>query len=146
MFLGSGKTFTMGSSSQQIMTEDLLGIIPRVIKNLFIKINQKEEEDSSNTYKVYVQFLEIYGEDIKDLLDQTKTSKVVIRETRHGEVFITGAREELVSSYEQMLKALEDGTKNRTTAATKMNQTSSRSHGNLPSIFISALFIDQFLL
>lgn len=132
---GSGKTFTMGSAADgvlsDVMSEESLGIIPRVIKKLFQMIRQKEEENPRSTFKVYVQFLEIYGEDIKDLLDQTKTSKVAIRETRSGEVFVTGAKEELVSSFEQMRKALEDGTRNRTTASTKMNQTSSRSHGEL---------------
>lgn len=128
-FSGSGKTFTMGSSADQIIAEETAGIIPRFIKNLFHTIRQKEEEDTNHAFKVYVQFLEIYGEDIRDLLDQTKTSKVVIRETRSGEVFLTGAREELVSSFEQMMKALEDGTRNRTTSSTKMNSTSSRSHG-----------------
>jgi kinesin family member 21 len=126
---GSGKTFTMGSAAEEVMSEESLGIIPRVIKRLFQMIEQREEENSRNTFKVYVQFLEIYGEDIKDLLDQTKTSKVAIRETRNGEIFVTGAKEELVNSFEQMVKALEDGTRNRTTASTKMNQTSSRSHG-----------------
>lgn len=118
----------MGSSSEQIISEDTIGIIPRVIKNLFDRIQQREDENPNHAYKVYVQFLEIYGEDIRDLLDQTRTSKVNIRETRNGEVFVTGAREELVSSYEQMVKALEDGTRNRTTASTKMNLSSSRSH------------------
>jgi hypothetical protein len=119
----------MGSSSEQVIAEETAGIIPRFIKNLFHTIRQKEEEDPNNAFKVYIQFLEIYGDDIRDLLDQTKTSKVVIRETKNGEVFLTGAREELVSSFEQMIKALEDGTRNRTTTSTKMNQTSSRSHG-----------------
>jgi kinesin family protein 4/21/27 len=125
---GSGKTYTMGSSADQIIAEETAGIIPRFIKNLFHMIGQKEDEDPNHAFKVYVQFLEIYGEDIRDLLDQTRTSKVVVRETRNGEVFLTGAREELVSSFEQMMKALEDGTRNRTTSSTKMNLTSSRSH------------------
>lgn len=133
---GSGKTYTMGSAAEEVIAEENLGIIPRVIKNLFQMIREKEDGNSHSTYKVYVQFLEIYGEDIKDLLDQTKTSKVTIRETRSGEVFVTGAKEELVSSYEQMMKALEDGTKNRTTASTKMNQTSSRSHGKNHNILM----------
>jgi hypothetical protein len=42
-----------------------------------------------------VQFLEIYGEDIRDLLDHNKTSKVTIRESSDGEVFVSGAKEEV---------------------------------------------------
>eukprot|EP01032_Pedospumella_encystans_P009002 gene9002-10625_t len=125
---GSGKTWTMGSSSDTNMTLQTIGIIPRVIKNLFEQVKRREASDPDSTYKIQVQFLEIYGEDIRDLLDQTKTSNVTIRETREDGVFVAGAREELVSSYEQMMKALEDGTKHRTTASTRMNQTSSRSH------------------
>lgn len=129
MFAGSGKTWTMGSSSDVKLTQEAMGIIPRVIRRLFATVRQKELEDTSSTYKIYVQFLEIYGEDMRDLLDHTKTSKVSIRESPDGEVFVSGAREELVSSYEQMMAALEEGSSNRTTAATKMNAVSSRSHG-----------------
>ena len=43
---------------------------------------------------------------------------------------MSGAREEIVSSTIQMMKTLEDGSKNRTTASTCMNSESSRSHGN----------------
>jgi hypothetical protein len=111
------------------ITPETTGIIPRVIYNIFEIIKQKEANDPNSTYKVMIQFLEIYGEDIKDLLDHTKTSKVTIRETATGEVFVSGAREEVVSSATQMMKALEDGTRHRTTASTMMNQSSSRSHG-----------------
>lgn len=131
---GSGKTWTMGSSADTNMSLQTIGIIPRMIKNLFEEVKRREKADPNSAYKIQVQFLEIYGEDIRDLLDQTKTSNVTIRETREDGVFVAGAREELVSSHEQMMKALEDGTKHRTTASTRMNQTSSRSHG---------MFIDQ---
>ena len=125
---GSGKTYTMGSTTDMRMTAESAGIIPRVITDIFQIVTTKEEENPNTTYKIQVQFLELYGEDIKDLLDHTKTSKVTIRETTAGEVFVSGAREEVVSSAAQMMKALEDGTKHRTTAATRMNQSSSRSH------------------
>lgn len=105
------------------------GIIPRVIRHLFDQVRRREKEQPNCSYKVHVQFLEIYGEEIRDLLDQTKTSEVTIRETREHGVFVSGAREELVSSYEQMMKTLEDGSRHRATASTRMNQTSSRSHG-----------------
>lgn len=119
----------MGSSADLRITTETMGIIPRVIRTLFETVKRRESEDHTSTYKIQVQFLEIYGDDIKDLLDYTKTSKVAIRETVNGDVFISGAREEVVGSAEQMLKSLEDGTKHRTTAATRMNQQSSRSHG-----------------
>jgi hypothetical protein len=123
MFSGSGKSFTMGSSSTLNIDDNSIGIIPRVIQTLFETARKKEKNDPSSTYKISVQFLELYGEDIRDLLDQTRTSKVSIRETVEGEVFVSGAREELVSSNEQMMKALEEGAKNRLTG-------DNRAHGN----------------
>lgn len=125
---GSGKTWTMGSSSDLCMTAVTAGIIPRVIHDIFDIIAVKEQSNRNCTYKIQVQFLEIYGDDIKDLLDLTKTSRVCIRETQGGDVFVSGAKEEVVTSAAQMMKTLEDGTRHRTTAATRMNQTSSRSH------------------
>lgn len=125
-----GKTWTMGSGSSDMrLGGDSFGIIPRVIKSLFDIILQKEEEDANSSYKVHIQFLELYGEDIKDLLENTKTSPITIRETATGDVFVSGAREETVTSASQMLRALEDGSRHRTTASTMMNSSSSRSHG-----------------
>lgn len=126
----------MGSASYSDMRlgSDNFGIIPRVITSIFEIIEQKQVDDPNSTYKVQVQFLEIYGESIRDLLDHTRTSKVTIRETATGEVFVSGAREEFVSCASQMLKALEDGTKHRTTASTLMNLSSSRSHGKYCSL------------
>jgi hypothetical protein len=119
----------MGSSADMRIAPESTGIIPRVIRHLFSTVQQKEAEDPQSTYKIHVQFIEIYGEDINDLLDYTKTSKVSIRETVDGEVFIAGAREEFVGTVAQMSKTLDDGTRNRTTASTRMNISSSRSHG-----------------
>jgi hypothetical protein len=124
----------MGSAAATNVPFENQGIIPRVIRDIFQLVERKEYEDRNSTYKIQIQFLEIYGEDIKDLLDQTKTSRVTIRETSSGDVFVAGAREEVVSSAEQMMKALEDGTRHRTTASTRMNQSSSRSHGELQTL------------
>lgn len=74
----------MGSAADPRITSDSMGIIPRVIELLFDTVSEKESNDPASSYKVHVQFLEIYGEDIRDLLDRTKTSKVVIRETAGG--------------------------------------------------------------
>ena len=130
----------MGSGSSDMMGGENFGIIPRVITNLFEIIQQREEEEFNSSYKVHVQFLEIYGEDIKDLLDHTKTSKVTIRESATGDVFVAGAREEVVSSASQMLRALGDGSRHRTTASTLMNSSSSRSHGKLYSTAVSLVY------
>lgn len=127
---GSGKTFTMGSSSSLYSDyPNADGIIPRCVRNIFDIIEQHQLVDSRRRTKVSVQFLEIYGEDIIDLLDVVRSSRITIHETPLGEVYVTGATELEVNSAEHMMRALDRGTQHRTTAATKMNQTSSRSHG-----------------
>jgi len=136
---GSGKTYTMGSACDETINERTQGIIPRVINKICHEISRRESEDAQSSYKLRVQFLEIYGEDIRDLLDRTSTSKVTIRESPSGEVYVTGACEQHVDTADQMMAALELGTKFRTTSATKMNQTSSRSHA------VFTLFLERTL-
>jgi len=80
----------MGSAIEETIEEKNQGIIPRVIKKVFENISEKEKENPLCSYTVRVQFLELYGEDIRDLLDHTKTSKVTIRETPSGSVYVSG--------------------------------------------------------
>lgn len=119
----------MGSASSKRLSGDALGIIPRAIQTMFDTIAEREETDHNCTFRLRVQFLEIYGEDIRDLLDPSSSSKVSIRETAGGSVYVSGAREELVTSTEESMMALERGSMSRMTASTRMNETSSRSHG-----------------
>lgn len=126
----------MGSASNMRIAGEDVGIIPRVIQAVFETISVQEEQDPNCTYRVRVQFLEIYGEDIHDLLDPTSAAKVSIRETAAGNVYVSGAREELVTTPEETLMALEKGSMSRMTGSTRMNETSSRSHGKLLSSLI----------
>lgn len=119
----------MGSTSTLTLSESEYGIIPRVIRSMFNNIEKLESNDNNTTFCIRIQYLEIYGEEIRDLLDQSTATKVTIRETPAGGVYVSGAREELVTSVEQTLNALEKGSLGRTTGSTLMNQYSSRSHG-----------------
>ena len=119
----------MGSSSNSRLKEEQRGIIPRVIQSVFEGIRERESQNPNSTYRVRVQFLEIYGEDIRDLLDPASSSKIIIRENPTGDVYVSGAREELVSSADELMEVLERGSLSRTTGSTLMNQSSSRSHG-----------------
>ena len=62
---GSGKTFTMGSSNV-VSEEKNLGIIPRVVRDIYNEINRRRDNFE---FIVKVSFLEIYNEEIHDLLD-----------------------------------------------------------------------------
>lgn len=126
----------MGSTSTVTLSESEYGIIPRVIRTMFESIENQENQDNNRTYRVRIQYLEIYGEELRDLLDQNSSTKVTIRETPAGGVYVSGTREELVTSAEETLMALEKGSVGRTTGSTLMNQYSSRSHGRTHTIHL----------
>jgi len=126
---GSGKTFTMGTArdaSRDFASEterEPLGVIPRVMRTLFERVAALPG-DTSVTLKV--GFIEIHKEEIRDLL--RPKSAVTLRDAPDGGVALVGAREKEVRTIEEMAKALRDGSNARATAATGMNDRSSRSH------------------
>ncbi|RNA22387.1 kinesin KIF27, partial [Brachionus plicatilis] len=116
---GSGKTHTISGSS------DDYGIIPRAVEAMFQTINSKQE--SQRDYLVKVNFIEIYKEELKDLLDSSEKD-LHIREDESGNTIIYGANEVVCSSLEQVMACFESGTLLRHTGTTQMNEQSSRSH------------------
>ncbi|XP_030556916.1 kinesin-like protein KIF21A isoform X1 [Drosophila novamexicana] len=132
---GSGKTYTMGSGLDPTSGDYRLGIIPRAIRHIFAGIERMqhpEDNDVSVTnsqFSVAVQFIELYNEDIIDLLDPfNKNSTFKIHESGNGEINIAGATIKPINEPQEALKFLQQGALARTTASTKMNDLSSRSH------------------
>lgn len=78
----------------------------------------------------YAQFLELYNEDINDLLCSEKAAKthIKIREDSEGGMYLMGAVTRQVNSIDDCMKQLKMGALSRTTGATQMNASSSRSH------------------
>ncbi|CAG2213204.1 KIF4 [Mytilus edulis] len=121
---GSGKTYTMGGCYDMV-SEIEKGVIPRVMQELFNGMEDKPEY----SFTVKVSYLEIYNEDINDLLcPMSKREPLAIREDATGGIRLPGLREKTVTSYEETLTCLSMGGQVRTTGATAMNNTSSRSH------------------
>ena len=120
----SGKTYTM--EGPDIVDAELRGIIPRTVGALFEGVAQA---DASIEFTVKVSYIEIYMERIRDLLDQfrTKTNLSVREDPRLG-IYVAGVTEEYVTCEEELLEVMRIGTANRATAATGMNEGSSRSH------------------
>nr|POF13655.1 isoform 2 of kinesin-like protein kif13a [Quercus suber] len=119
---GSGKSYTMmGTPEQQ-------GLIPRTCRGLFERIEM--EQNSSITYNVHVSYFEIYNEHVKDLLTPrtTPAAYLKIRESKSDGVYVQNLTDEPVKCYEDIERLMKMGDLNRTTASTKMNDTSSRSH------------------
>ncbi|CAK4077081.1 unnamed protein product [Aphanomyces euteiches] len=135
---GSGKTFTMGSGNSAFVSNpDERGIIPRVLQEMFGRIEAKKAAGNGYRVELRLRFLEIYGEEIRDLLSQfgngtlDTSSKVNLKEVQNGQVQVQGAREEEVNSAEECISLLDKGTFCRTVGATEMNSESSRSHAIL---------------
>jgi len=127
---GAGKSFTMGSAAGTSMEiGEFDGIIPRACVDLFKQIDARCDGNA----QVELSYLEIYNEELRDLLadDKPKNGKVSelkIRETLNGEVYVSGLSSRPVGSPEGIGDFMEEASGKRVTASTKMNAVSSRSH------------------
>lgn len=116
---GSGKTFTM------MGPKDNPGVNVRAIRELLNICNERNQVD----YTLKVAMIEVYNEQVKDLLNQDQEGKAPLDIKMQGKrLFLQGLTEKLVSSEEDITTIMEIGDANRSVAATKMNSTSSRSH------------------
>ncbi|KAL7072402.1 hypothetical protein ACQ4LE_008641 [Meloidogyne hapla] len=134
---GSGKTYTMGTCFDANQSNvDTTGIIPRAARHLFEGIEEKKLAAKTNgavepTFELNVQFIELYNEEIIDLLSDDRSRNTVIRiqqDPVRNEIGLKGATWKPVKSALDIMTALKAGALNRTTAATNMNKQSSRSH------------------
>ena len=75
-----------------------------------------------------MNYLEIYNEQIRDLLKDVtpKTPKIV--EQSNGDIVVEGIHQEIVGDESDILRLLSGGDTRRATASTNMNEHSSRSH------------------
>ena len=114
------------------------GIIPRALSDLFDGLRLIDAVE----YSIRVSFLELYNEEIFDLLsgadDQSKL-RLYEDGQKRGSVIIQGLEDVQVHDKREVFKILERGSIKRQTAETKMNATSSRSH----TIFTVTVYINQ---
>ena len=142
---GSGKTYTMLGNYNDgtcAAVSSGCGIIPRAFAEIFEKLSGNLQLES---YEIKLQYLELYGEEIRDLLSSTRSDKALnIRD--HGwknesEPEVVGASEVVVESPEEAMILLERGSLRRVTASTAMNRNSSRSHAILSVVIEQTLAI-----
>ncbi|KAM0898604.1 hypothetical protein ACQ4PT_021784 [Festuca glaucescens] len=129
---GSGKTYTMGTNYSG--EANCGGIIPQVMETIFKKA---EAMKGDTEFLIRVSFIEIFKEEVFDLLDDpgsvTKAAAparvpIQIRETANGSITLAGVTEPEVKSKEEMALHLARGSLSRATGSTNMNSQSSRSH------------------
>jgi len=148
---GSGKTYTMEGSAEG----GNYGISYRTIQKIFTLLNLREQqqkaamsaggEGAAFSFSIELGMLEIYNDEIYDLLSviaqagdkeaQRREAKKAgikatldIRRSAEGLIEVPGLTKEPVESIKDVMKLLEKGNKARATAATDLNEHSSRSH------------------
>ncbi|KAI3874463.1 hypothetical protein MKX03_004793, partial [Papaver bracteatum] len=132
---GTGKTFTMegesrkskNGASDQLPAE--AGVIPRAVKQIFDTLESQNAE-----YSVKVTFLELYNEEITDLLAHEEITKFSVEEKQKkqlplmedgkGGVLVRGLEEEIVTNTSEIFTLLERGSAKRRTAETLLNKQS----------------------
>ena len=100
------------------------GIIPRVFKHVMNII----ESEKDKKFLVRCTYIEIYNNQIKDLLGKDQNKKLAIRESKDKGIFIEGLKFVTSKNIDGLLKAMDKGNKSRHTGKTAMNDESSRSH------------------
>jgi len=153
---GSGKTFTMEGSEQNNQRGISYRVVQKVFHLLRMKQQQektaailfkseeeREEEPKEFTFEIKIGMLEIYNDECYDLLESTGSSleqkkkdasanggkaSLEIRRSKEGRIEVPSLTKEPVTCLEDVIKLLKKGNANRATAATSMNEHSSRSH------------------
>ncbi|XP_029632558.1 kinesin-like protein KIF16B isoform X14 [Salmo trutta] len=132
---GSGKSYTMMGNPGDA------GLIPRICEGLFSRIAGMTHWDEAS-FRTEVSYLEIYNERVRDLLRRksTQTYNLRVREHPKDGPYVEDLSKHLVQNYHDVEVLMEAGNINRTTAATGMNDTSSRSHAIFTINFTQAKF------
>nr|XP_002732533.1 PREDICTED: kinesin-like protein KIF28P-like [Saccoglossus kowalevskii] len=135
---GSGKSYSMiGYGPNR-------GIVPITCDELFKVIDQNT--DKNKQLQVSYSMLEIYNEQVRDLLTKPSHGQrggLKIRQHPQSGFFVEGLKSVPVRCYKEIERLMDDGTVNRTTASTNMNATSSRSHMVI-TIKFKQVFLNEF--
>ncbi|KAG2525745.1 hypothetical protein BBI17_000478 [Phytophthora kernoviae] len=119
---GTGKTYTMQGDLKP--GSETAGIIPRSVRRIFEALEAKGEE-----FSVRVSFLQLYNEELKDLLDPDGDKKLrLMEDTKRGGIYCLNLLEVTATTAKHVFELVNTGVKNRITSETLMNENSSRSH------------------
>lgn len=123
---GSGKSFSVLGSQKDP------GLIPRICQALFDRQatnNGIAVGDALISYKIELSYLEIYSEEVKDLLVKShQHGGLKVRQHPELGPYVEGLSQVLVEDYQTIKKLIDAGNKERAVASTMLNDHSSRSH------------------
>ncbi|XP_047438604.1 kinesin-like protein KIF17 [Mugil cephalus] len=118
---GSGKSFTMQGVSEPMAQK---GVIPRAFEHIFESIQCAE----NTKFLVRASYLEIYNEEIRDLLGSDTKQRLELKEHPERGVYVRDLSMHTVHSVGECERIIEQGWRNRAVGYTLMNKDSSRSH------------------
>ncbi len=118
---GAGKTFTMEGKAD---VPELRGIIPNSFQHIFDFVGAASQQQ----FLVRASYLEIYNEEIRDLLSKDPKNHLDLKENVDSGVYVKDLTSFVVKNATEIDHVMQAGKKNRSVGATLMNQTSSRSH------------------
>ncbi|CBZ36331.1 kinesin, putative [Leishmania donovani] len=120
---GTGKSYTMCNTDPHH-----LGIIPRAAKYIFEKIQANEASDPTRTYVVTGQFVQIYRDNLGDLMVHEGKDRVEIHYDEENGVSLTGCTSHALASSKDFMRFYNEGNARRVIGSTAMNAESSRGH------------------
>ena len=129
---GTGKTFTMEGVRS---SKELRGVIPNSFDHIFTHISRSTDEQ----YLVRAQYLEIYQEEIRDLLHKDQSKRFELKESPDKGVYVKDLSAFITKNETEIEHVMNVGNQNRSVGATNMNEHSSRSH----AIFIITIECSQ---
>ncbi|XP_068196099.1 kinesin-like protein KIF3B isoform X2 [Antennarius striatus] len=118
---GTGKTYTMEGDR---LDPERRGVIPNSFDHIFTHISRSQNQQ----YLVSASYLEIYQEEIRDLLSQDQSCRLQLRERPDTGVYVKELLSIVTKSVREIEEIMNVGNKNRSVGATNMNEQSSRSH------------------
>uniref|UniRef100_A0A336MB45 Kinesin-like protein n=1 Tax=Culicoides sonorensis TaxID=179676 RepID=A0A336MB45_CULSO len=119
---GTGKTYTMSGNPDSPQTK---GIIPNTFAHIFGHIAKGKDNQK---FLVRVSYMEIYNEEVRDLLGKELNKSLEVKERADIGVFVKDLSGYVVHNADDLDNIMKLGNKNRVVGATKMNLESSRSH------------------
>lgn len=118
---GTGKTYTMEGVRND---PERRGVIPNSFEHIFTHISRSQNQQ----YLVRASYLEIYQEEIRDLLSKDQHHRLELRERPDTGVYVKDLSSFVTKSVREIENVMNVGNQNRSVGATNMNEHSSRSH------------------
>ncbi|KAK6303947.1 hypothetical protein J4Q44_G00264010 [Coregonus suidteri] len=118
---GTGKTYTMEGVHSD---PERRGVIPNSFEHIFTHISRSQNQQ----YLVRASYLEIYQEEIRDLLSKDQSCRLELKERPDTGVYVKDLSSFVTKSVREIEHVMNVGNQNRSVGSTNMNEHSSRSH------------------